>query len=92
MRLSSLAAAALLSSMFVHGHLGHDIKREIEDRGAKLQQISRRDLSHCSAKLKARGFEQRIIERRSEILRSEREKRGLPTGTIPHPKEYYFSS
>lgn len=82
MRFLSLAAANLLSTLLVLAHPGHDIKQEVEERTIKLQQVTRRDLSHCSAKLKASGYEQRIIQRRAEILRSEREKRGLPTGTF----------
>ena len=75
----SLAAATLIASIIVQAHPGHDIKQEIAER-ARLLENSKRDITHCSAKLKARGVEQRTIERRSEILRAEREKRGLPTG------------
>ena len=76
----NIAAAALLTSLIAKAHRGHGIKQVIEERGEQFQQVSKRDLTHCSAKLKARGFEQRTIEMRSEILRSAREKWGLPTG------------
>ena len=81
MRLLCLAAATLLASIIVQAHPGHDIRQEIKERAAKLQHVTKRDLSHCLANLKASGFEQRIIERKSEILRSERQKRGLPTSS-----------
>lgn len=77
-----LGIAAFVTSGLVYAHPGHDIKQELAAR-AKLQEGSRRDISHCSAKLKAQGIERRTIERRTEILRVEREKRGLPTGTLP---------
>lgn len=43
---------------------------------------SKRDLSHCAAKMKARGVEARAIRRRSAIAKNLREKRDLS------PSEY----
>ncbi|KAF7889157.1 hypothetical protein EAF00_009457 [Botryotinia globosa] len=43
-----------------------------------MSQLKTRDLSHCSAKLKARGLEQAAVARRSAIAKSERKKREQP--------------
>lgn len=59
-------------------HPGHDINHEIEERAKALENIPR-DISHCAAKLKARGHQERTISRRSALLTAEREKRGLAT-------------
>jgi hypothetical protein len=75
----SVGIAVLLLPVFILAHPGHDIKQEASLRG-KLLKGSKIDISHCAAKLKARGIDRQTIERRVEILRTEREKRGLPTG------------
>ncbi|TVY84533.1 hypothetical protein LSUE1_G000617 [Lachnellula suecica] len=62
-------------------HPGHDIQQEIQARARGLED-SPRDISHCAAELKARGLEQRTVERRTEILRGAREKRGLLTNPL----------
>ncbi|PBP25684.1 extracellular dioxygenase [Diplocarpon rosae] len=82
MRLHSVAVAALLTPMTVLAHPGHDIQKEIEARAESLRGYPR-DLSHCAAKLKARGHAQRSIERRSSRLKAERVKRGLESHTAP---------
>jgi uncharacterized protein (DUF2384 family) len=79
MQILSLVATTLISSIIVQAHPGHDINHEIRER-AKALEHSKRDISHCAAKMKARGVEQRTIERRLERLRSERQKRDLSTG------------
>lgn len=79
MKLLTLTAATLITSILVQSHPGHDIRQEAERR-SKLLENSKRDIGHCAAKLQAHGIERRTIERRSAILRAEREKRGLPTG------------
>ncbi|KAL3422060.1 hypothetical protein PVAG01_06216 [Phlyctema vagabunda] len=79
MRWSNILSAALITSV-VQAHPGHDIDQEIAERAEHLASNPRRDISHCAAKLKARGHQQRTIDRRSGILRREREKRGLTTG------------
>lgn len=73
----------LISLTGVLARSGHDIKQEMQARARGLEN-SPRDISHCAAQLQGRGFVQRTAERRAEILRSEREKRGLPTG-MPSP-------
>jgi hypothetical protein len=66
------------SLVVVQAHPGHDIQQEMQARALGLQNTPP-DIGHCAAKLKARGLEQQTVERCAEILRSEREKRGLPT-------------
>lgn len=71
------AAAAFFASTAI-AHPGHDHSAEIAARSAYLQKsTTKRDLSHCSAKLKARGVEDRSIKRRAEIAGKERAKRAL---------------
>lgn len=62
----------------VLAHPGHDTRHEIDERAAFMKN-SKRDLSHCAAKMKARGLEARAIQRRAAIVKGTREKRGLST-------------
>ncbi|KAG4421828.1 hypothetical protein IFR04_005078 [Cadophora malorum] len=78
MYIPSIAVALISTLALVQAHPGHDIKQEIEER-AKALGNNPRDISHCAAKLKARGHEARTISRRSALLKAEREKRGLAT-------------
>ncbi|KAA8563727.1 hypothetical protein MFRU_024g00840 [Monilinia fructicola] len=79
MRFSAAAIAAILAG-FAMAHPGHDVKQEIAERASFMSQLKTRDLSHCSAKLKARGLEQAAVARRSAIAKSERKKRGISSG------------
>jgi hypothetical protein len=71
--------AGLIASTLILAHPGSDIEQEVAARSKNLEG-SRVGISHCTAKLKARGIERQAIERRAEILRAERVKRGFPTG------------
>lgn len=75
MRFSGLLSASLLAAVAV-AHPGHDHHAEMAERRSMLQH-SRRDLSHCAAKLKARGIEARNVKRRAEMATSLMKKRGL---------------
>ncbi|KFY21537.1 hypothetical protein V493_07330 [Pseudogymnoascus sp. VKM F-4281 (FW-2241)] len=75
---STLVVASAFMTSSVLAHPGHDTRHEIEERAAFMKN-SKRDLSHCVAKMKARGLEARAIQRRSAIAKSTREKRGLST-------------
>lgn len=68
--LASLALAA--TAVSAHG----DIEREIAMRSAMLQHTSR-DLGHCATKLKARGFEERAVERRAATRAELMKKRNI---------------
>lgn len=74
-----LAVPAVLSWVLVTAHPGHDIKQEIEDL-EKAHEYTRRDISHCYSKLRARGIHEQTANRRVEILKTEREKRGIIAG------------
>lgn len=82
MQIPTLATLCIFSLVAVKAHPGHNIQEEIRAHARGLVNAPR-DISHCAAELKARGIEQRTLERRAEILRSEREKRGIPTGSSP---------
>lgn len=58
--------AALLFGQSV-AHPGHSVEHEIEERSAYLKH-AKKDLSHCQAKLAARGVQARAIERRSATV------------------------
>lgn len=72
--------AALASMAFVAGlvaaHPGHDEAKEQAVRREQLQH-KKKDLSHCSSKIKARGLEARNLKRREQLARKIAEKRGL---------------
>jgi hypothetical protein len=75
--LTSLTLLAILSlSTTVLSHPGHDIRQEALERAAFLK-TNKRDLSHCSAKMKARGINQASIQRRAAVAKEARKKRGL---------------
>ena len=73
--LSSLAVAAILATS-VSAHPGHDVRHEIETRAAFMK-TSKRDLSHCAAKMKARGLDHSAIQRRAAVAKAARQKRDL---------------
>lgn len=75
----TLALGASLFS-FTAAHPGHDISAEIAERSAFLKH-NKRDLSHCAAKLKARGLEDKALERRQAAIDEARIKRDLHPST-----------
>ena len=75
--LSAIVIVALYASS-VLAHPGHNIQEELAERAAFLKEAPRRDLSHCAAKLKARGITQKNVQRRAAIAKAAREKRGIP--------------
>ena len=82
MHFTHLAIPTLASLVAVQAHPGHDINEEIAHI-ARAHEFHKRDISSCYSKLKARGHHQRTTDRRHEILKNERAKRGLPTGKPP---------
>lgn len=80
---------AFLAANPALAHPGHSLDHEIAARAAYLKHAPR-DLSHCAEKLKARGVEQRSIERRNakvQQLRAEVEakKRKLEATSVATP-------
>jgi hypothetical protein len=76
--LSSFAVAAILATS-ISAHPGHDVSHEIEARAAFMK-TSKRDLSHCAAKMKARGLDHSSVQRRAAVAKAERKKRNLLAG------------
>ncbi|KAI0430595.1 Intradiol ring-cleavage dioxygenase [Xylaria sp. FL1042] len=73
MRVSTILAA---SAVLVSAHPGVDHNHEILQRREFISNVKRSDLSHCAAKLSARGVEQRATQRR-KALADARSKRGI---------------
>jgi hypothetical protein len=79
--ITSLVVAAILVTN-VAAHPGHDIRAEMAERAAFMQ-TSRRDLSHCASKMKARGLDKLNVARRAAVAKQARKKRGIATGMCP---------
>jgi hypothetical protein len=60
----------------VIAHPSHDIRAETAERTAFMQ-TSKRDLSHCAAKMKARGMDKRSVARRAAVANDARKKRSI---------------
>ncbi|KAG3185635.1 hypothetical protein PC129_g25277 [Phytophthora cactorum] len=58
--------AGALAAGTVSAHPGHDHHQELTQRQEALQH-SKKDLSHCAEKLRARGVEKRSVERRTAM-------------------------
>jgi hypothetical protein len=84
MRLSSIFTAGLAATA-VSAHPGHDHAAEVTERSAMLSLMTRSDLSHCAAKIKARGLEARSVARRRALV-SQLLKRGNLDGKCFYPK------
>lgn len=76
MRFSTALLSTFALANSVSAHPGANVQAELLERKALLANAKRTDLSHCAAQIKARGLEQRGIERRSAIAQ-ENSKRGL---------------
>lgn len=65
---TALVSALLLGQSLAHpGMSAAEMEKEIAERSAYLK-TTKRDLSHCAAKMKARGLEKRGLDRRSEKI------------------------
>jgi hypothetical protein len=72
-----VAIALLASNVIAHpGQSALELRQEIAER-ADFMKHSKKDLSHCAAKMKARGLEQRAIARRTAIAKDARRKRSI---------------
>lgn len=76
MRFTQALVSALLAGSAV-AHPGHDHSEELQQRRDFKAQNKVRDLSHCSAQLKARGVEARNEARRKRALENAQINRGL---------------
>jgi hypothetical protein len=74
---TAFTAAVLVLAGLANGHPGDDYREELMKRSDWLNQVERRDLSHCAEKLKARGIHARAHQRRRELADAQRAKRSL---------------
>lgn len=76
---SALAVGLLGLAGAVSAHPGHDHRAEAAERRAFLDKASvhQRSLSKCATTLKARGHENANVMRRSNLVKSIRQRRGL---------------
>lgn len=82
MRFSSVIASALAATMAT-AHHNHDIKREQAMRRSLLEH-TKKDLSHCAAKIRRNGLEARNVKRRADQAAALMEKKGLMKGGKLH--------
>ncbi|KAI1426549.1 aromatic compound dioxygenase [Xylaria sp. FL1777] len=89
MRFSTVLAAS--SAALVTAHPGVDHHDEILQRREFISNVKRSDLSHCAAKLSARGVEKRAIERR-RALANAKSKRGIVGRDLSDKNKSHLSS
>lgn len=80
MRFSAFILGALTAAL-VSAHPGDDASTKEKERLARrtfLDNVEKRDVSHCAAKLKARGVEARNVQRRAERASALRRELGIP--------------
>ncbi|KAK8043182.1 hypothetical protein PG994_013665 [Apiospora phragmitis] len=70
------ALLTVLAATQALAHPGDDVREEALARRAYLENAKRTDLNHCAAQLRARGHEQRGVQRR-QALAAENAKRGI---------------
>jgi hypothetical protein len=75
MRFSVAITGAVVPTL-VLAHGGHDLEKEISRRVEFLKH-ARGDVSHCAAKMKERGLEDRAIRRRAKTAEALRRKRRI---------------
>ncbi|KAI4595050.1 hypothetical protein KJ359_007303 [Pestalotiopsis sp. 9143b] len=72
----SAAVVASVAATLVAAHPGANIQQELRERQEFTANSKRTNLGHCAAKHKARGIEERAIERRSNLA-AMNAKRGI---------------
>lgn len=75
MRFSTLLVNALAAAL-VSAHGNHDVKREQFMRRTLLEH-TKKNLAHCSDKIRRNGLEARNVQRRASHLAAIQEKRGI---------------
>ncbi|KAH0275149.1 aromatic compound dioxygenase, partial [Aureobasidium melanogenum] len=85
--LRTLATSLALASITA-AHPGHDPREEALERRSYYNSVpaTKRSLSHCEAKIKARGLEQRSLARREALATNARQKRGLGEASLEDEK------
>ena len=76
--------ASLALTSIAAAHPGHDPHEEALERRAYYDSVplAKRSLSHCEAKIKARGLEQRSLARRAALVANARQKRDLGEASL----------
>lgn len=76
--------ASLALTSIAAAHPGHDPHEEALERRAYYDSVplAKRSLSHCEAKIKARGLEQRSLARRAALATTARQKRELGEASL----------
>lgn len=75
MHFTKVFSAISLLSAVGSAHPGHNVAEEAAERRSFLDSVKRSSLAHCSEKLKARGVEDRNIQRRQNYLEAARMKK-----------------
>ncbi|KAG9569634.1 aromatic compound dioxygenase, partial [Aureobasidium melanogenum] len=85
--LKTLVTSFALASITA-AHPGHDPRGEALERRSYYNSVpaTKRSLSHCEAKIKARGLEQRSLARREALATNARQKRGLGEASLEDEK------
>ncbi|KAG9963822.1 aromatic compound dioxygenase, partial [Aureobasidium melanogenum] len=85
--LKTLVTSFALASITA-AHPGHDPREEALERRSYYNSVpaTKRSLSHCEAKIKARGLEQRSLARREALATNARQKRGLGEASLEDEK------
>ncbi|KAG9657804.1 aromatic compound dioxygenase, partial [Aureobasidium melanogenum] len=85
--LKTLVTSFALASITA-AHPGHDPREEALERRSYYNSVpaTKRSLSHCEAKIKARGLEQRSLARREALVTNARQKRGLGEASLEDEK------
>ncbi|KAI0442172.1 Intradiol ring-cleavage dioxygenase [Xylaria telfairii] len=86
MRVSTILATSAAVLVTAHG----DHSNEVVQRREFLANTKRSDLGHCSAKLKARGIEQRAVQRRKAMANA-RSKRGIVARDVSDKNKSHLS-
>jgi len=77
---SAVLAALAACISFVEAHPGQSMaskRAELQERNNYIRSLENTDLVHCAKSLNARGEVQKTVERREEMLKVLRRKRGL---------------
>lgn len=85
------AIVGALAATLVAAHPGHDHGAEQLARREALK-FSKRDLSHCAEKIKARGLEARSIKRRTELAAGLMKRHNLASEYTEPPVYYHVNS
>jgi hypothetical protein len=79
-QISAILATLAACTSFVEAHPGQSMaskRAELWERNNYIRSLENTDLVHCAKSLTARGAVQKTVERREDMLKVLRRKRGL---------------